>query len=199
MWTARRSAAGLCAADRPVVVVVVVRDVACNVQMSKSAFTHDDRYDDRFANRSSCVNSQIHCFQTGRHTGRKNQTCLILATRQTTGAMCVRSCDRYDDRFANLCKVSGRSLADCISMVLTARVDFTKYYYYYYYYYLFNDYYLLFIIYLFLYYLFIYHLFIIYLIFIYYLLFLYYLFTYYLLIIYYLFIYHLFFICLLFI
>ena len=39
--------------------------------------------------------------------------------------------DRYDDRFANLCKVSGRSLADCISMVLTARVDFTKYYYYY--------------------------------------------------------------------
>ena len=38
--------------------------------------------------------------------------------------------NRYDDRFANLCKVSGRSLADCISMVLTACVDFTKYYYY---------------------------------------------------------------------
>jgi len=121
------------------------------------------RCDDRFANRSSCVNSQIHCFQTGRHTGRKNQTCLILAIRQTTGAMCERSCDRYDDRFANLCKLSGRSLADCISMVLTARVDFTKYYYYYY---LFNDYYLLFVIYLFLYYLFIYHLFIICLLFI---------------------------------
>jgi len=87
-----------------------------------------------------------------RHTGRKNQTCLILAIRQTTGAMCEGSCDRYDDRFANLCKVSGRSLADCISMVLMARVDFTKYYYYYY---LFNDYYLLFIISLFIIYLFV--------------------------------------------
>ena len=107
--------------------------------MHYRAFTHDDRY----ANRSSCVNSQIHGIPTGRHTGRKNQTCLILAIRQTTGAMCERSCDRYDDRFANLCKVSGRLLADCISMVLTARVDFTKYYYYYY---SFNDYYLLFII-----------------------------------------------------
>jgi len=29
--------------------------------------------DDRFANRSSCVNSQIHGLQTGRHTGRKKQ------------------------------------------------------------------------------------------------------------------------------
>ena len=39
------------------------------------------RSDDRFANRSSCVNSQIHCFQTGRLSDRKNQTCLILALR----------------------------------------------------------------------------------------------------------------------
>ena len=62
-------------------------------------------------------------------------------------------------RFANLCKVSGRSLADCISMVLTARVDFTKYYYYYYYL-------MIIIYYLFIYLLFIYYLFIIYLIFI---------------------------------
>ena len=46
------------------------------------------RCDDRFANRSSCVNSQIHCFQTGRHTGRKNQTCLILAIRP---ARCVNA------------------------------------------------------------------------------------------------------------
>ena len=57
------------------------------------------RCDDRSSYRSSCVNSQIHCFQTGRHTGRKNQTCLILAIRQTTGAMCERDCDRYDDRW----------------------------------------------------------------------------------------------------
>jgi len=54
----------------------------------------------RFANRSSCVNSQIHCFQTGRLSDRKNQTCLILAIRQTTRAMCKRSCDRYYDWFA---------------------------------------------------------------------------------------------------
>ena len=129
------------------------------------AFTHDDRYANRYANtvrrpvgianRSSCVNSQIHCFQTGRLSDGKNQTCLILAIRQTTGAMCKRSCDRYDDQFANLCKVSGRSLADCISMDLTSRVDFTKYYYYYY---LFIIYYLLFIIYYLLFiYLFIYY------------------------------------------
>jgi len=70
-----------------------------------------------------------------------------------------------DDRFANLCKVSGRSLADCISMDLTSRVDFTKYYYYYY---------LLFISLLFIYLSFIYYLFIIYLIFIYYLFIIYY-------------------------
>ena len=61
------------------------------------------------------------------------------------------------------------------SMVLTARVNFTKYYYYYY---LFNDYCLLFI-----YYLFIYYLFNIYLLFIISLLFIYLLFTYYLFII----------------
>ena len=140
------------------------------------------RCDDRFANRSSCVNSQIHCFQTGRPSDRKNQTCLIIAIRQTTGAMCRRSCDRYDDRFANLCKVSGRSLADCISMDLTSRVDSTKYYYYYY----------LFIIYLLIYYLFIYHLFIIYLLFIYYLFIIYLIFIIYLFIIYLLFIYYLF-------
>ena len=42
----------------------------------------------RFANRSSCVNGQTHCFQTGRLSDRKNQTCLILAIRQTTRAMC---------------------------------------------------------------------------------------------------------------
>jgi len=130
------------------------------------------RCDDRFANRSSCVNSQIHCFQTG------HQTCLILAIRQTTGAMCERSCDRYDDRFANLCKLSGLSLADCISMVLTARVDFTKYYYYYYY--LFSDYYLLFISFFIIYLFIIYLLFIKYLFITYYLLFINYLFTYYL-------------------
>ena len=58
------------------------------------------RFAYRFANRSSCVNSQIHCFQTGRLSDHKNQTCLILAIRQTTGAMCERDCDRYDDRFA---------------------------------------------------------------------------------------------------
>ena len=110
----------------------VTRLKACSHMTISMTTGLQTRCDDRFANRSSCVNSQIHCFQTGRHTGRKNQTCLILAIRQTTGAMCERSCDRYDDRFANLCKVSGRSLADCISMVLTARVDFTKYYYYYY-------------------------------------------------------------------
>jgi len=47
------------------------------------------------------------CFQTGRLSDRKNQTCLILAIarilaiRQTTRAMCKRSSrDRYDDRFA---------------------------------------------------------------------------------------------------
>ena len=49
------------------------------------------RCDDRSSYRSSCVNSQIHCCQTGRHTGRKNQTCLILAIRQTTGAALLRS------------------------------------------------------------------------------------------------------------
>jgi len=43
----------------------------------------------RFANRSSCVNGQIHCLQTGRRpdrknqTYRKNQTCLILAIAYT--------------------------------------------------------------------------------------------------------------------
>ena len=95
----------------------------------------------------------------------------------------------------SICKLSGRSLADsdCISMVLTARVNFTKYYYYYY---LFNDYYLLFIIYLFLYYLFIYHLFIIYYLFNIYLLFIISFFLY-LLFIYLLFIYLLFIIYLL--
>jgi len=167
--------------------------------------------DDRYANRSSCVNSQIHCFQTGRLSDRKNQTCLILAIRQTTCAMCKRSCDRYDDRFANLCKVSGRSLADCISMVLTSRVDFTKYYYYYYLfiiylliiYYLFIYlfiYYLLFIIYLFIYYLFTYYLFTYYLFIIYLLFIIYHLFIIYLLFIYYLFnIYYLIFIIYLFI
>ena len=48
--------------------------------------------DDRFANRSSCVNSQIHCFQTGRLSDRKNQTdrrparCVnALAIGMTTG------------------------------------------------------------------------------------------------------------------
>ena len=75
------------------------------------------------------------------------------------------SCDRYDDRLANLCKLSGRSLAHCshgvVSMVLTARVDFTKYYYY------FFIIYYLFISLLFIYLSFIYYLFIIYLIFIY--------------------------------
>jgi len=35
--------------------------------------------------------------------------------------MYKRSRDRYDDRFANLCKVSSRSLADCISMELTSQ------------------------------------------------------------------------------
>jgi len=48
----------------------------------------------RFANRSSC-NGQIHCLQTGRRPDRKNQTCLILAIRQKTRAMCKRSRDRY--------------------------------------------------------------------------------------------------------
>ena len=58
------------------------------------------RFTYRFANRTSCVNGQIHCFKTGRLSDRKNQTCFILAIRQTTRAMCERSCDRYDDRFA---------------------------------------------------------------------------------------------------
>jgi len=53
----------------------------------------------RFANGSSCVNGQIHCLQTGRRPDRKNQTC--FAIRQPTRAMCKRSRDRYDDRFAN--------------------------------------------------------------------------------------------------
>ena len=43
-------------------------------------------------------NSQIHGLQTGRHTGRKNQTCLILAIGVTTRSMCKRSCDRCDNR-----------------------------------------------------------------------------------------------------
>ena len=68
--------------------------------------------------------------------------CLLYLTLPVTVATAERSFskleliksafthdDRYDDRFANLCKLSGRSLADCISMVLTARVDFTKYHY----------------------------------------------------------------------
>ena len=84
----------------------------------------------------------------------------------------------------------GRSLADCISMVLTVRVDFTKYYYYYY---LFIIYYLLFlslfIYYLFTYYIFTYYLFIIYYLFIYLLLINYLLFIYLLLFIIYIYIY----------
>ena len=80
------------------------------------------RCDDRFANRSSCVNGQIHSLQTGRRTDRKNQTCLILAIRQTTRAMCKRICDRYDDRFANLCKYLAAHWLT-LSMELTSRVD----------------------------------------------------------------------------
>ena len=62
--------------------------------------------------------------QTDRRTDRKNQTCLILAIRQTTSAMCKRTCDRYDDRFANLCKyLAAHWLTVGLSMELTSRVD----------------------------------------------------------------------------
>ena len=82
------------------------------------------RCDDRFANRSSCVNSQIHCFQTGRPWDRKNQTFLrsdrrharcvnALAIGMTTG---LQTYAKY---------LAAHWLT--ISMVLTARVDFTKY------------------------------------------------------------------------
>ena len=38
----------------------------------------------RFANRSSCINGQIHCFQTGRRLDRKNQTCLSVRPTDDT-------------------------------------------------------------------------------------------------------------------
>ena len=38
---------------------------------------HDDRFANRYAYRSPCVNGQIHCLQTCRQTDCKNQTGLI--------------------------------------------------------------------------------------------------------------------------
>ena len=43
--------------------------------------------DDRYANRSSCVNSQIHCFQTGRHSSYRSHESNMFD-----------SCDPTDDR-----------------------------------------------------------------------------------------------------
>ena len=119
------------------------------------------RCDDRFANRSSCVNSQIHCFQTGRHTDRRPARCVnALAIGMTTG---LQTYAKYlAAHWLTVYQWSWRHVLTLLNIIIII--------------YLFNDYYLLFIIYLF-----IYLLFIIYLLFFIYYLFIYHLFNIYLL------------------
>ena len=49
------------------------------------------RCDDRFANRSACVNSQIHCFQTGRLSDRQESNMFDSCRSDRRPARCVNA------------------------------------------------------------------------------------------------------------